>query len=276
MTTVDEAWAWLQPAFQETRGDIGLPWEQRRARLLELLGMSDPGGHEVGGPVFGQLDALPEDDRATLLDSDGIDAWLLDILRAHLPEAEPEEAAESDDDAYDESAWQTYLTANGPSWDGTEESWAAFHEWFVHYAREQGLGNPATALLDYLGAQSAPDRIATFASYGVTIQQAGTDGGFGWVTADQQTVLTGRWGNGWAQPLTTFLDERWGPEWQANPAEHKAAWLSELVASGAFTAEEPVSDDAFVAELAEAIRQVPGYDRLSPEELAAAIDAASD
>jgi hypothetical protein len=285
MTSAEEAWVWVQPALQEVRANTGAAWEQRRARFLELLGLADPDQHPAAAALFRQLDDMPESDRTSLLDSDGLDTWVHDTLRENLPDTETAADGQTAD-AYDESAWAAYLATNGPSWDGTEESWAAFREWFAYHAEEQGLSSPATALLDHLDAQSAPDRIATLATYGVAIGQddSSDDGGFGWVTENQRTVLTGRWGEDWPEHLTTDLDARWEAGWQANPAEHKAAWLSEVIASGAFTAEAPAdaeggaaggeADDAYLAELAETIRQVPGYDQLSQEELAEAIAAA--
>lgn len=274
----EEAWLWIQPALQEVRSTTGAPWEQRRARFLELLGLNDPDQHPATAPLFRRLDDMPDGDRADLLDGDRLDTWVSDVLREELPEDET--AAEQDTDAYDESAWTTYLATNGPNWDGTEESWPAFREWFAYYAAEQGLTGPATALLDHLDTQSAPERVATLATYGVVIAQE-DDGGVGWVTDGQRTVLAGRWGDDWPAGLTADLDERWDAGWQANPAEHKAAWLSELVASGAFTtdaqdgnADGAADEEVLLAELAETIRQVPGYDQLSQEELADAIAAA--
>jgi hypothetical protein len=84
----------------------------------------------------------------------------------------PAPGAAGDGAGYDEQAWQAYLAQNGPQWDGTEESWEQFRQWFAYYASEQGLGTPATAFLDYLTPQPAAERITTFAQYGVTIMPA--------------------------------------------------------------------------------------------------------
>lgn len=66
-------------------------------------------------------------------------------------------------DAYDEQSWQAFLTDNGPYWNGAEESWGDFTQWFLHHAEERALKDPATALIDYLDQQSALERIATLA-----------------------------------------------------------------------------------------------------------------
>jgi hypothetical protein len=70
---------------------------------------------------------------------------------------------------YDEQAWQVFLSENGTQWDGTEEGWDSFRQWFAYYAGEQGLSVPASALLDYLSAQPDAERIDTLGQYGVTI-----------------------------------------------------------------------------------------------------------
>lgn len=70
----------------------------------------------------------------------------------------------------DENAWNAYLLTNGPSWDGTEENWAAFVEWFVYHANEQGVGTFARTFCDYAAANGA---LAVFAQYGVAL--AGTE-----------------------------------------------------------------------------------------------------
>lgn len=107
---------------------------------------------------------------------------------------------------------------------------------------------------------------------------------FGWVPAEQADRLASAWGQDWQQHLGDQLDHRWGGNWAANPDDHKAAWLPDVVdelltpaedipaqptspaaettAGGDFTAEDVKSAvDAAIAE-------VPGAESLSEEELA--------
>jgi hypothetical protein len=66
----------------------------------------------------------------------------------------------------DPNAWNTYLLTNGPAWDGTDESWPTFAEWFNYYANEQGVGASARSFCDYAAANGARE---VFAQYGVAL-----------------------------------------------------------------------------------------------------------
>ena len=66
----------------------------------------------------------------------------------------------------DPNAWNTYLLTNGPAWDGTDESWPAFVEWFNYYANEQGVGASARSFCDYAAAKGARE---VCAQYGVAL-----------------------------------------------------------------------------------------------------------
>jgi hypothetical protein len=63
-----------------------------------------------------------------------------------------------------EDAWQTYVAQTAGSWDGREESWPDFRNWFLHYANEAGVGEYATELLDR--AENS-DKVAVLAEYGI-------------------------------------------------------------------------------------------------------------
>lgn len=131
------------------------------------------------------LDQTPEDDRNKLLGSDELDSMVYELAQQHelaqqlqqraavqetFPWEGGHETAHQEPAAYDEQAWQAFLTQNGPQWDGTEASWDQFRQWFEYHAADRGVGAPAAALLDYLATQPAAERVATFAQYGVTIQ----------------------------------------------------------------------------------------------------------
>lgn len=82
----------------------------------------------------------------------------------------PAPAAEPDAGAYDESVWAAFITEFGPGWNGEPDTWDAFRTWFAYHAEERGVAAPATDFLDY--AENQSDRIAFFATYGVTIDTA--------------------------------------------------------------------------------------------------------
>jgi hypothetical protein len=176
MSTPDALWEWIRPPLQEMNKDSGAPWPERRQAFLGRLGLSDASQHPVVDQLLQRLDDAPEDERDKILNGDELESLASQIVQEHGVQehgvsGEPTGETQAGEQAagYDEQAWQAYLAQNGAQWDGTEESWEQFAQWFAHYAGQQGLTAPATALLDYLSAQPAAQRIDTLAQYGVTI-----------------------------------------------------------------------------------------------------------
>ena len=131
--------------------------------------------------LFVKLAEMSDADRAHAVESGDVETIVHELTARHGAEPEqygeqPQDIGEAetttDESGYDEQAWGTYLSENGPAWDGTEQSWEQYTQWFLYYAEERGVKAPATALIDYLTAQPATERISTFAQYGVTITQA--------------------------------------------------------------------------------------------------------
>jgi hypothetical protein len=193
MSTPDDVWEWIRPPLEELKqgytADPDMPWEERRQTFLRELELSDASQHPVVEQLLQRLDESPEEERNRILGSDELNSMAYQLAQEHGAgqeaaggEAGYDEAAPYDEAAgYDEQAWQAYLAENGPQWDGTEDSWEQFRQWFGYYAGERGLSTPATAFLDYLTPQPAADRIATFAQYGVMItppQAAGDGAGY--------------------------------------------------------------------------------------------------
>jgi hypothetical protein len=168
MPTVDDLWASIGEPLAELKAeftaDPAVPWTELRQSFLTELGQ-DVGQSPAIQQFLQQLDAMTDVDRNSILASDRLESLAYSLVEQN---ASGDESAD-DGPAYDEQAWQDYLTENGPQWDGTDEGWDQFREWFSYYAAEQQLAEPASELLDYLETQSAADRITTFASYGVTI-----------------------------------------------------------------------------------------------------------
>jgi hypothetical protein len=73
--------------------------------------------------------------------------------------------------AEDPAAWNAFLAENGPYWDGTEDNWPAFRDWFAYQAGQAGVPHSAGAFLDY--AESTGDKAAAFAEYGIPLPAAG-------------------------------------------------------------------------------------------------------
>lgn len=176
MSSFDELMAWLREPLQELRSaydaDPAAPWDERRAWLLDRLGIYDPGQHPLVEQLLRWLDELSDTDRADVLRGDQLEARAQELARELAPATEEQDDGAS---AYDENAWAEYLAAHGTAWDGTDESWGQFRDWFLYYAEERGVADPATALLDYLGELPVDDRIAAFARYDVVIEQEETE-----------------------------------------------------------------------------------------------------
>jgi hypothetical protein len=177
MSTPDDVLGWIRPPLEELRrGYIagpGLPWEERRAALLDQLGLRDATQHPVVQDLLEQLDEASADDRGRILGGDELTSVADVLVRQHFPapraatgKAASDEPAPSQG-AYDEQAWQAFLAQDGPRW--TEEAWSQFRVWFTCQAAQQGLQAPAMRLLDYLTPQPPAERVTTLARYGVTI-----------------------------------------------------------------------------------------------------------
>ena len=170
MSTVDR-WAVIYPPLRELTAETverpDTPWDDRRGRFLEKLGLADPTQDPVIDILVRHLDELPAAERDRLLRTERVYTMAYQLIEQSQP-TDPVTAP------FDEAEWEAYLAANGPRWHGTDDGWAAFREWFVYHANAQGLGDPAVALLDYLEGLDVPGRIATLGQYGVLIAPATT------------------------------------------------------------------------------------------------------
>jgi hypothetical protein len=79
-------------------------------------------------------------------------------------EAAGDEVASEQDGPEAEAAWQALLTEYSGYWDGDEENWAAFEQYVMYYATEQGVAGPAQRFFERAAAE---DKLALFAEYGV-------------------------------------------------------------------------------------------------------------
>lgn len=164
----------IVPALESLAGSQE-PWEARRDAFVGQLGELGLSDHPVAARLVERLDAVSDDERATMLASR--EFGIAEVPGQEQDPLQPAAAsAEQPGEAgYDEQAWQAYLAENGPAWDGATDSWDQFVQWFSYHAAEGGLRQPATALMDYLDGQSASERVSTFAQYGVSIGQAEAD-----------------------------------------------------------------------------------------------------
>src|SRR5262245_3481890 len=167
--TIEDVWSWLCRPLQDLKQEPGESWESRRHTFLDKLGLTEPAQHPVVEQFIHQLDEMPADERDNLLGSDNLDTLAYELVHKSVP------AKTTDPDGYDESAWHDFLATNLPVWNGTEDSWAQFAEWFTFHAGEKDLHAPAAAFVFYLQGMPNEDRVVTCAQYGVTIQASSPD-----------------------------------------------------------------------------------------------------
>jgi hypothetical protein len=210
--TVDDVWGWLHQPLQDLKQgystDPGKPWETRRHEFLEQLGLSNPDDHTVTHTLVQRLNELSDDDRNSLLAGDDIDTLAYKVVQECTPETEP--------DTYDEAAWHDFLATNLPSWNGTDEAWAQFSEWFTYHAGQANLSSPAQALISHLAVLPNDQRISTCGQYGVTIVVPAPAGAPVAVTGEMTALMA------------EILKER--PEFAAIPEERRLALIAEVLA----------------------------------------------
>lgn len=102
------------------------------------------------------------------------------------------------DDPGTAAAWQALLAEYSGYWDGDEANWAAFEQYVVYYATEQGLAGPAQRFFERAAAEDKP---ALFAEYGVALRFESA-GAAESVAAEAQEALwqaaIGQFGSFWA------------------------------------------------------------------------------
>lgn len=184
MSTLDELWEWIRVPLEELgKNFIEEPdksWETRRDEFLRQLGVQEPGQHPLTEQMFSQLDEMTDEERRNQLTSKEFETAAYALAQQNAvseeaghgvgqsPEPGYDQAAETGAPGYDEQTWRNYLT-NASQWNGTEETWNQFTQWFLYYANEKGVHAPATALIDYLDPLPAGQRITELSRYGVTI-----------------------------------------------------------------------------------------------------------
>lgn len=173
MTSAEELLGWVRTPLDDLKRDVNeqpdKPWTTRRTELLARLGLREPTEYPMIGELFERLDQMTNDDRTKAIKSGELDSVASELAKRHGVAQPTNQEQTPPGPAYDEAIWQTYLAENGPTWDGTEQTWAQFTQWFLYYAGERGVTEPATALIGYLSSQSAAERITTLAQYGVVI-----------------------------------------------------------------------------------------------------------
>lgn len=142
----------------ENAAGADLDWHTVRATLVEA---ADASGFADAAEQF-----------VTQLESDGEPLQVVALMAERRTElagayASALEAAAADSASEDPAVWNEFLATNGPRWDGTEESWPAFREWFLYYAGEQGVGSTARMFCDY--AEDG-DKLQVFTQYGVVVE----------------------------------------------------------------------------------------------------------
>lgn len=177
--TVDQFVERIHPAL-EALAESQEPWEARREAFVRELGSLGLNDDPMAAQLLERLDSASDGERAAMLASrefglaevpagEQVSAQQVSGQQASGQPGEAVGGETGSRPGYDEQAWQAYLAENGPAWDGSQDSWGQFRQWFLYYAGERGLAEPATGLMQYLNGQSAAERINAFAQYGVVI-----------------------------------------------------------------------------------------------------------
>jgi hypothetical protein len=185
MSIADELWEWIRHPLEELKRSFTAEpeksWDTRREDFLQRLGIRDPGEHPVTEQMFSRLDQMSDEERGNHVSSGELESHAYDLVKQHAasqPDAGDGQATatgqqgQASGPGYDEGTWQSYLQGNATQWNGSQETWDQFAQWFIYYAQDIGVGEPATALIQYLGQLSPEQRISELARYGVTISPA--------------------------------------------------------------------------------------------------------
>lgn len=172
MADAGERWAVVYQPLQEMKSEG--PWETRRAEFVGKL----PDEHDPAIVAFlTHLDELAEERRDDLLRTEEADTVLYGYLEEY-----PDSSSESGEDGEDETqardgTWAGFIEVNVPYWDGEEDTWDTFREWFVYHADAAGFGAESAELFAELDTQDIDSRIITFGRRGGTVTRRGGGGG---------------------------------------------------------------------------------------------------
>jgi hypothetical protein len=181
MADAGDQWAVVYQPLQEMKSEG--PWETRRAEFVGKL----PDEHDPAIVAFlAHLDELTDEQRADLLRTEEADTVMYGYLEEYSDSSsesgeysedeEGEETEEGETPAHD-GTWAGFLEVNVPYWDGEEDTWDTFREWFVYHADAAGFGDESAALFAELDTQDIDSRIATFGRNGGTTTKRGGRGG---------------------------------------------------------------------------------------------------
>jgi hypothetical protein len=231
---------------------------------------------------------------------------LVDKLVADLGALPSAYASSREHAAQDQpQSWDTVVEQFGPGWagwDGSEEGWVRFRDWTYSSANAQDpeLYGAAYEKLDPLNALPLAERIAALTGFGFEISARPQEpSGSHWETVVRE--FGPGWANwdgsdeGWVQfrdwtytSANAMDPELYGAAYEKLnplddlPAAERIARLTELgfavratvateaaaaPAESSAAAGEPPMDPIIEESLAEALREVPGADALTPEQL---------
>jgi hypothetical protein len=111
-----------------------------------------------------QVQLWPAESEGSVYYHDGTNSY--DELGRPLGGSDAASPAAGQPQQEDYQAWNSYLAQNGPRWDGTEESWPQFREWFVYDAGQNQVGESAKG---FIALAESGDKREVFTSYGVTL-----------------------------------------------------------------------------------------------------------
>jgi hypothetical protein len=170
ITQADRWFALVCETYEALASEDDQSWDEFCGRLTGAAASEGfPTEAEKFTEYLASVTSAPLDVVAAV--SDQGQRGLAEMYREAIAAAQEDGAGQPEEDP---AAWNAYLAANGPAWDGTEGSWQPYRDWFLYYAVEAGVQGAAENFLEYVDGQQ--DKIATFAQYGITVgTQSSTD-----------------------------------------------------------------------------------------------------
>jgi hypothetical protein len=139
ITQADRWFALVCETYEALASEDDQSWDEFCGRLTGAAASEGfPTEAEKFTEYLASVTSAPLDVVAAV--SDQGQRGLAEMYREAIAAAQEDGAGQPEEDP---AAWNAYLAANGPAWDGTEGSWQPYRDWFLYYAVEAGVQGAA-------------------------------------------------------------------------------------------------------------------------------------
>jgi hypothetical protein len=181
-TDVDQYYQWLQPVFAwfDTSWPEDLAWEEAKGQALTTIGLSvaqlrDP-ANRVAYLFIEQVEQLDEAARRTVLTNENERYGVLQKACEQVSAENPEQS-DVNRGADPGELWNRLVAEGGDwsAWDGGEEGWVHWRDWFYQLAAAQGGAQGDALARERIGwAENSPlaERVSGLQQQGLTVTGA--------------------------------------------------------------------------------------------------------